>query len=319
MKPPVTNLRIIAALALAILLAPSLLTPPDSAAESRGSHCRKETGTAYPGGKGSPYFQGIPNAESYEPVTDTSGRRAVVRDLIEVFNMSTAGCSWRVVSKDKDWVSLNTESGTVRPEKHDTIRVSINSRAQSLRPGIYKARIKFQLGPDTDKWNAYAIVILEILDECFIKVRDANRMDIADGGRVATWEGTIGRPMAAPAEAQATLPLPSPNRPRTADSQAAGLLKSLAQQERQGIAPISVPAIASAQRHATPSGYQHWTVTMNNSSLLEVNPIPPSDPNERWLWAVIHAPDSGRTLLAQGMVCQAFYEACHANQTAPAA
>ena len=207
MKPPVPLPRIAPILALAALLAAGILAgvaaalfppPPDAAAQSSYSACRKETGTAYPGGKGSPHFQGIPNAASYEPVTDTSGRRAVVRDLIEVYNLSTANCSWQVVSKDKEWVTLNTESGTLGPDKHDTIQVSINSRAQSLRPGTYKARIKFQLGPKPDNWNAYATVILEILDRCFIKVRDANRLDIADGGRVARWEGTIGRPLVKP-------------------------------------------------------------------------------------------------------------------------
>ena len=205
MIPPVPLPRIAPILALAALLvaagviagiaAALLPPPPDAAAQSSSSYsaCRKETGTAYPGGKGSPYFQGIPNAASYEPVTDTSGRRAVVRDLIEVYNLSTANCAWQVVSKDKEWVSLNTESGTLGPDKHDTIQVSINSRAQSLRPGTYKARIKFQLGPKPDNWNAYATVILEVLDKCYIKVKDANRLDIRDGGRVATWEGTIGR------------------------------------------------------------------------------------------------------------------------------
>ena len=203
MKPPVPLPRIAPILALAALLTAGILAgvaaalfppPPDAAAQSSSySACRKETGTAYPGGKGSPHFQGIPNAASYEPVTDTSGRRAVVRDLIEVYNLSTANCSWQVVSKDKEWVTLNTESGTLGPDKHDTIQVSINSRAQSLRPGIYKARIKFQLGPKPDNWNAYAVVILEILDRCFIKVRDANRLDIRDGGLVAPWEGIIGR------------------------------------------------------------------------------------------------------------------------------
>ena len=207
MKPPVPLPRIAPILALAALLAAGILAgiaaallppPPDASAQSSYSACRKETGTAYPGGKGSPHFQGIPNAASYEPVTDTSGRRAVVRDLIEVYNLSTANCSWQVVSKDKEWVTLNTESGTLGPDKHDTIQVSINSRAQSLRPGTYKARIKFQLGPKPDNWNAYAVVILEILDRCFIKVRDADRLDIKDGGLVDDWEGTIGRPPAEP-------------------------------------------------------------------------------------------------------------------------
>lgn len=208
MKPPIPLPRIAPILALAALLAAGALAgiaaallppPPDASAQSSSySACRKETGTAYPGGKGSPHFQGIPNAASYEPVTDTSGRRAVVRDLIEVYNLSTANCSWQVVSKDKEWVTLNTESGTLGPDKHDTIQVSINSRAQSLRPGTYKARIKFQLGPKPDNWNAYATVILEVLDRCFIKVRDADRLDIRDGGLVTRWEGTIGRPPAEP-------------------------------------------------------------------------------------------------------------------------
>lgn len=190
---------IIALVAAVLAAAASLIAaPPESAAQSGNSPCRKDTGVSYPGGKGAPKFTGIPNAPSYEPVTVAVGSRAVVRNLIEVHNLSTSDCGWKVLSKDADWVSLSPESGALAPDKHDTIQVSINSNARSLRPGIYKARIKFQLGPDSDNWHGYAIVHLEVQDKCHIKVRDATRLDIRDRGRIARWHGVMGRPPQSP-------------------------------------------------------------------------------------------------------------------------
>ena len=206
MIPPVPLPRIAPILALAALLvaagviagiaAALLPPPPDAAAQSssRYSPCYKEIGVSYFGGKGAPYFTGIPNAEIYEPVTVKDGRRTVVRNLIDISNSSEAAtCPWRVTSKTQNWVTLSSESGTIPPDKHHTIGVSINANAKSLRPGLYQARIRFQLGPDSDGWTGSAVVNLEVLDECYIKVRDADRLDIRDGGRVARWQGTIGR------------------------------------------------------------------------------------------------------------------------------
>lgn len=185
---------IIALVAAVLAAAASLIAvPPEAVAQSGNSPCRKDTGVSYPGGKGAPKFTGIPNAPSYEPVTVAVGSRAVVRNLIEVHNLSTSTCGWLVLSKDADWVSLSPESGALAPDKHDTIQVSINSNARSLRPGVYKARIKFQLGPASDKWHGYAVVHLEVLDKCHIKVKDANRLDIPENAPVARWRGTIGR------------------------------------------------------------------------------------------------------------------------------
>ena len=196
-----SSLATLALLVAALAIAGSLFAaPPDAAGQSsQTSPCRKETGISYFGGKGSPYFTGIPNATSYAPATVVVGKRTVVRNLIDVSNTSeTASCDWRVTSKSADWVTLNSESGSLSPDSHHTIRVSINDSAKSLRPGIYQARIQFQLGPEADKWNGYARVTLEILDKCYIKVKDTKRLDIRDGGRVAQWEGTIGRPLEAP-------------------------------------------------------------------------------------------------------------------------
>ena len=190
-------LAMLALLVAALAIAGSLFAaPPDAAGQSsKSSPCRKEVVTAYHGGKGEPYFTGIPNAASYEPATVVVGKRTVVRNLIDVYNGSeTASCDWRVTSKSADWVSLDSESGSLSPDSHHTIRVRINDSAKSLRPGIYQARIQFQLGPEADRWNGYARVTLEILDKCYIKVKDTKRLDIRDGGRVAQWEGTIGRP-----------------------------------------------------------------------------------------------------------------------------
>ena len=192
-----SSLATLALLVAALAIAGSLFAaPPDAAGQSsKSSPCRKEVVTAYHGGKGEPYFTGIPNAPSYDPATVVDGKRTVVRNLIDVYNGSeTASCDWRVTSKTEPWVSLNSESGTLSPDSRHTIRVSINSNAKSLNPGKYEARIHFQFGPETDNWPGAAVVTLEILDKCYIKVRDSKRLDIRDGGRVAQWEGTIGRP-----------------------------------------------------------------------------------------------------------------------------
>lgn len=203
------------ALIAAVLAAAAVLiaTPPEAAAQDRNnSPCRKDTGVVYPGGKGAPKFTGIPNAGSYEPVTAAVGSRTVVRNLIEVYNLSASDCGWRVVSKDADWVSLSIESGTLGPDKHDNIRVSVNGNARSLRPGTYKARIKFQLGPEADKWHGYAVVHLEVLDKCHIKVRDATRLDIKDQGRITRWRGVMGRPTESPLEHRIVVWNPSNSR-----------------------------------------------------------------------------------------------------------
>ena len=191
-----SSLATLALLVAALAIAGSLFAaPPDAAGQSsQHSPCRKETGTSYHGGKGQPYFTGIPKAESYEPATVVVGKRTVVRNLIDVSNTSeTASCDWRVTSKSADWVTLNSESGSLSPDSHHTIRVSINDNAKRLRPGIYQARIQFQLGPEADDWYGYARVTLEILDECYIKVKDTERLDIRDGRRAFSWEGTMGR------------------------------------------------------------------------------------------------------------------------------
>ena len=196
-----SSLATLALLVAALAIAGSLFAaPPDAAGQSsKSSPCRKEVVTAYHGGKGEPYFTGIPNAPSYAPATVVDGKRTVVRNLIDVYNGSeTASCDWRVTSKSADWVSLDSESGSLSPDSHHTIRVRINDSAKSLRPGIYQARIQFQLGPEADRWNGYARVTLEILDKCYIKVKDTKRLDIRDGGRVAQWEGIIGRPLEVP-------------------------------------------------------------------------------------------------------------------------
>ena len=191
-----SSLATLALLVAALAIAGSLFAaPPDAAGQSsQSSPCRKEINTAYHGGKGMPYFTGIPNAESYEPATEVDGKDTVVRNLLAVDNASeTASCDWRVTSKSVDWVTLDSESGSLSPGNDQLIRVSINSNARSLNPGKYKARIQFQLGPAADKWNGYAWVTLEILDECYIKVKDAERLDIREGGRAVSWEGTMGR------------------------------------------------------------------------------------------------------------------------------
>ena len=191
-----SSLAMLALLVAALAIAGSLFAaPPDAAGQSsQHSPCRKETGTSYHGGKGEPYFTGIPKAESYEPATVVVGKRTVVRNLIDVSNTSeTASCDWRVTSKSADWVTLNSESGSLSADSHHTIRVSINDNAKRLRPGIYQARIQFQLGPEADDWYGYAKVTLEILDECYIKVKDTERLDIRDGRRAFSWEGTMGR------------------------------------------------------------------------------------------------------------------------------
>ena len=188
--------RMLPILALAALLATIATTLPpasDIAAQGKNSPCRKHTSISYPGGKGAPHFQGIPNAESYEPVTDTSGRRDVVRDLIEVYNASEANCQWEVVSNNQDYLHLSQLSGTLGADQHDTIRVSINNSARKLPPGTYEERVKIRLGPESDRWFAYAKITLEVLDKCRIKVRDASSLDIAEGAIVATWQATIGR------------------------------------------------------------------------------------------------------------------------------
>ena len=191
-----SSLAMLALLIAALAIAGSLFAaPPDAAGQSsKNSPCRKEVVTAYHGGRGEPYFTGIPNAPSYEPATVVDGKRTVVRNLIDVYNGSeTASCDWRVTSKSADWVSLDSESGSLSPDSHHTIRVRINDSAKSLRPGIYQARIQFQLGPESDRWNGYARVTLEILDKCHIKVRDTKRQNIPDGGQVALWYGTVNQ------------------------------------------------------------------------------------------------------------------------------
>ena len=189
-----SSLAMLALLVAALAIAGSLFAaPPDAAGQSsKSSPCRKEVVTSYVGGK-EPYFTGIPNAASYEPATVVVGKRTVVRNLIDVYNGSeTASCDWRVTNKTQVWVSLDAESGTLGPDSSHIIRVSINSNARSLHPGNYEARIRFQFGTEADNWGA-AVVNLAILDECYIKVKDAERLDIREGGRAVSWEGTMGR------------------------------------------------------------------------------------------------------------------------------
>ena len=118
---------------------------------------------------------------------------------------------------------------------------------------------------------------------------------------------------------------PAPNQPAQpplprllpSASQANRLIDSLTRQQAQGASPVTVADIRDVRSEATPSGYRHWSVTMHDDSVLEINPIPASDPTEPWLWAVIHAPDSGRVMLAQSEVCQAVCEVCRTHQSTP--
>ena len=78
--------------------------------------------------------------------------------------------------------------------------------------------------------------------------------------------------------------------------------------EPDALLPISDWTAVRSQ--TTAQGYQWWEIAMSDDSVLEINPIPASAPNETWLYAVACEAGSGAAVLVQGHAVEQLYQAC---------
>ena len=101
---------------------------------------------------------------------------------------------------------------------------------------------------------------------------------------------------------------------QTPADQAAQLIADL-EAVINGTEPLSGALWQTVTRHTTGQGYEYWTITMADDSVLDVNPIPSAAPDEPWLWAVVHSGNSGRRLLCEGMTANRLYQACRNYET----